>query len=190
MDVLSVCTASLSHLCLSGAVFWVHTRGLQVAWCCSSVWSGWNRVAALRSMFMFSRIRLFATPWTIVLQASLSKGFSRQKYWSGFPCPPPGDLPNLGLKLPSTCISCIAGRFFTIWAKSKNRYHFTPVRMAIVKKSINKKHWRGCGICKTETDSQIRKPNLWLPKRGVGRDKQGYVIHKQLYVNKQQGFNI
>jgi len=27
-------------------------------------------------------------------QASLSMGFSRQEYWSGLPCPPPGDLPD------------------------------------------------------------------------------------------------
>jgi len=25
-------------------------------------------------------------------------GFSRQEYWSGLPCPPPGDLPNPGIK--------------------------------------------------------------------------------------------
>ena len=41
---------------------------------------------------------LFETPWTISLQAPLSMGFSRQKYWSGLPCPPPGDLPNPGIK--------------------------------------------------------------------------------------------
>ena len=41
---------------------------------------------------------LFETPWTIALQAPLSMGFSRQKYWSGLPCPPPGDLPNPGIK--------------------------------------------------------------------------------------------
>ena len=35
-----------------------------------------------------------ATLWT--RQAPLSMGFSRQKYWSGSPCPPPGDLPNPG----------------------------------------------------------------------------------------------
>ena len=39
-------------------------------------------------------------PWIIALQASLSMGFSRQEYWSGWPCPPPpGDLPNPGIKL-------------------------------------------------------------------------------------------
>ena len=31
-------------------------------------------------------------------QASLSIGFSRQEYWSGLPCPPPGDLPDTGIK--------------------------------------------------------------------------------------------
>ena len=39
----------------------------------------------------FSCVRLFATPWTVAHQAPLSTGFSRQGYWSGLPCPPPGD---------------------------------------------------------------------------------------------------
>ena len=61
-----------------------------------------------------SRARLFATPWTVASQASLSMGFSRQEYWSGLPCPPPGDLPNPGNL--RTWASHIAGRFFMIWA--------------------------------------------------------------------------
>ena len=36
--------------------------------------------------------------WTVACQASLSMGFSRQEYWSGLPCPPPGDLPNAGIE--------------------------------------------------------------------------------------------
>ena len=36
--------------------------------------------------------RLFATPWTVAYLASLSMGFSWQEYWSGLPCPSPGDL--------------------------------------------------------------------------------------------------
>ena len=43
-----------------------------------------------------SCVWLFATPWTVTHQAPLSMGFSRQEYWSGLPCPPPGDLPNSG----------------------------------------------------------------------------------------------
>ena len=41
-----------------------------------------------------SCVHLFGTPWTVARQASLSMEFSRQEYWSGLPCPPPGDLPN------------------------------------------------------------------------------------------------
>ena len=37
-----------------------------------------------------SRVRLFATPWTVAHQAPLSMGFSRQEYWSGLPFPSPG----------------------------------------------------------------------------------------------------
>ena len=44
----------------------------------------------------FSNVRLFVTLWTVAHQAPLSMGFSRQEYWSGLPCCPPGDLPNPG----------------------------------------------------------------------------------------------
>ena len=40
-----------------------------------------------------SRVRLFATPWTVPFQAPQSMGFSTQEYWSGLPFPSPGDLP-------------------------------------------------------------------------------------------------
>ena len=43
-----------------------------------------------------SRVRFFATPWTVAYQAPPSMRFSRQEYWSGLPCLPPGDLPNSG----------------------------------------------------------------------------------------------
>ena len=45
-----------------------------------------------------SRVRLFATPWTIAYQAPPSMGFSRQECWSGLPFPSPGDLPNPGIE--------------------------------------------------------------------------------------------
>ena len=41
---------------------------------------------------------LFVTPWTVACQAPLSMGFSRQEYWSGWPFPSPGDLPNPGIE--------------------------------------------------------------------------------------------
>ena len=46
----------------------------------------------------FSLIRLLASLWTGAHQASLSLGFSQQEYWSGLPCPPPGDLPDPGIE--------------------------------------------------------------------------------------------
>ena len=45
-----------------------------------------------------SRVRLFATPWTVAYQAPPSMGFSRQEYWSGLPFPSPGNLPHPGIK--------------------------------------------------------------------------------------------
>ena len=47
---------------------------------------------------MLSRVRLFATPWTVAYQAPQSMEFSRQEYWSGLPFPSPGDLPNPGIE--------------------------------------------------------------------------------------------
>ena len=54
-------------------------------------------VAVAVAVSRFSRVRLFATLWTVALQAPLSVGLSRQEYWSGLPCPPPGDLPDPGM---------------------------------------------------------------------------------------------
>ena len=45
-----------------------------------------------------SRVRLFATPWTVAHQAPPSMGFSKQEYWSGLPFPSPGDLPDPRIK--------------------------------------------------------------------------------------------
>ena len=47
---------------------------------------------------VLSQIRLFLTPWTIACQAPLFTEFPRQEYWSGFPFPSPGDLPNPGME--------------------------------------------------------------------------------------------
>ena len=45
-------------------------------------------------------------------QAPLSMGFLRQEYWSGLPCPPPGDPPDPGIKPASLTVSCVGGLFF------------------------------------------------------------------------------
>ena len=45
-----------------------------------------------------SRVQLFVTQWTVACQAPLPMGFSRQEYWGGSPCPPPGDVPHPGIE--------------------------------------------------------------------------------------------
>ena len=50
--------------------------------------------------------------WTVAHQAPVSLGFSRQGYWSGLPCPPPGDLPDPGIE-PESHTSALAGGFLT-----------------------------------------------------------------------------
>ena len=47
---------------------------------------------------MLNHVQFFVTPWTVACQVSLSMEFSRLEYWSGFPCSPPGDLPNPGIE--------------------------------------------------------------------------------------------
>ena len=57
----------------------------------------------------FSCVQLLATLWTVAHQAPLSMGFSRQEYWSGLPCPPPGDLPDPGIEYTSLMSPALAG---------------------------------------------------------------------------------
>ena len=72
--------------------------------------SSWvNNTMCAHTLSRFSRVRLFATPWTVAHQAPLSTGFSRQEYWSGLPCTSPGDLPDPGIK-PMSHVSCIGRR--------------------------------------------------------------------------------
>ena len=52
-------------------------------------------------------------PWTVACQALLSMEFSRQEYWSGLPCPPPGDLPDPGIEPACLMSPGFAGGFFT-----------------------------------------------------------------------------
>ena len=53
---------------------------------------------------LLSHVHLFATPWTIALQAPLLMGFSRQEYWSGLLFPSPGDLLDPGIKTGSPAL--------------------------------------------------------------------------------------
>ena len=55
------------------------------------------------------RLCCFATLWTITSQAPLSMGFSRQEYWTGLPCSPPGDLSDPGIEPQSPVAPALQG---------------------------------------------------------------------------------
>ena len=71
---------------------------------------------------------------TVACQAPLSMGFSRQEYWSGLLCSPPGDPPNSGTEPMSFMSSVLTGRFFTsstTWeALAKEGWLLVPTRMS------------------------------------------------------------
>ena len=71
---------------------------------------------------VLSRVQLSVTPWTVARQAPLSMGFSTQKYWSGLPFPPPGNLPNPEIEPASPVSLALAGGFFTAEPPGKFLY--------------------------------------------------------------------
>ena len=72
-------------------------------------------------MKSLSRVRLFATPWTVAYQAPPSTGFSRPEYWSGLPFPSSGDLSNPGIKpgTPALEADALTSEPFNMSAKKK-----------------------------------------------------------------------
>ena len=77
-------------------------------------------------MKSLSCVWLFATPWTVAHQASLSIGFSRQESWSGLPFPSPGDLPNPGIEAASLMSPACIGRWVLYhWATWEALQPFT-----------------------------------------------------------------
>ena len=67
----------------------------------------------LSMLSYFSCVQHFATQRTIACQTPLSMGFSRQEYWSGLPCPHPGDLLNPEIEPMSLMSPALADEFFT-----------------------------------------------------------------------------
>ena len=102
-------------------------------------------------------LRPCPTLWTTALQAPLSMGVSRQEYWSGLPCPPPGDLPDPGTEHTSPVSSALAGGFFTPWALEKpikvpeSLSNTNPV---LIQKS---EHTMQYGICTLHKDIKMVK---------------------------------
>ena len=64
----------------------------------------------------FSHVWLCSISRTVAWRVPLSRGFSRQEYWSGLLFPSPGDLPDPGIKTSSLTSLALKGRVFTIRA--------------------------------------------------------------------------
>ena len=56
------------------------------------------KVLVVSNSLQSNHVQLFAIPWTVACQASLSMEFSRQEYWCGQPFPSPGNLPDPRIK--------------------------------------------------------------------------------------------
>ena len=71
---------------------------------------------------VLSRVRFFVILWTAAHQAPLSMGFSWQEYWSGLPCPPPGDLPDPRMEPMSLAFPALAGVLYQLshWESPTN----------------------------------------------------------------------
>ena len=72
---------------------------------------------------------MLAAPWTVAHQVLLSMGFSRQEYWSGLSCLPPGNLHDSGIEPVSLIYTAMAGGFFTTRATWEARVSHTWVQM-------------------------------------------------------------
>ena len=73
----------LSHLYMTTGKIIALTRRTYVGKVMSLLFNMLSKVKV--KVKSLSRVRLFATPWTVAHQAPPSMGFSRQEYWSGLP---------------------------------------------------------------------------------------------------------
>ena len=113
--ILFIAYIMLKNSCL---IFWPNSSHESWFSC------GWKGVCVLSCC---SHVQLFGSLWAIACQAPLSMGFSRQEYWSGLSHPPPGDLPNPGIKLMCLKSPALAGGFFntsTTWVDKKKEDQF------------------------------------------------------------------
>ena len=117
-------------------------------------------------MKWLSRVRLFATPWTVAHQAPPSMEFSRQEYWGGLPFPSPGNLPGPGIEPGSPAL----------WADALvSLPPGSPIQSEVSQKEKNKycilmtyMESRGNGtnehICRTEIETQTERTDLWTQR--------------------------
>ena len=128
-----------------------------------------------------SNVPLFATLRTIVSQVPLSMRFSRQEYWSGFLCPPPGDLLDSGIKPTSLMSPALAGGFFTTsttwevfcYKLFPLHYHHTVSSW----QSWNSYPQLAKEPTETESLSNLASNTKWAPDLGLSCKSSVYSLH-------------
>ena len=101
----------------------------------------WSEVKSL------SRVQLFATPWTVIYQVSLSIRFSRHRYWSGLPFPSLKE----GWVLRNSC-------FWTVMLETTLESCFDSKKIKLINRKGNQ-HWIFIG----RTEAEAEEPILWPP---------------------------
>ena len=138
------------------------------------VYFDFSKIICVCMLSRFSHIWLFATPWTVACQAPLSKGFSRQEYWSGLPCPPPGDLSDPGIESASLTPPALAGSFFTTSAawEAQAAWHTDSQRLQWFF-SINRVK---------EVYLRVNKWTIYTMQWMIGNYMQVFLVHTHTYV--------
>ena len=80
----------------------------------------------------FSCVWLFVTPWTVASQAPLSMRLSRQEYWSGLPCPPPGHISDPGIEPKFLMSASLAGNSLPLAVPGKPIYLYIEIYVLAV----------------------------------------------------------
>ena len=116
------------------------------------------RVHMLRAVSSRSVMSDSVTPWTVAHQALCPLEFSRQEYWSGLPCPSPGDLPAPGIEpMSPVCISCIGRWTLYYWSS-----HATTKRVKIPHAATMTRY--------SQINKYFLKRKMGFPHSSVGKE--------------------
>ena len=110
----------------------------------------YNNLCVCACVCVLRHFGLFVTPWTVACQVPLSKEFSRQEYWSWSPSPTPRNLPDLGIKCKSLCVSYL-GRWILYHCTTWEAYNNFMREVLLTYSFYRQENWgteRLCYFCK------------------------------------------
>ena len=134
----------------------------------------------VKSMKSLSRVRLFATSWTVAHQAPRSMGFSRHEYWSVAVCFSRGSSQPRD----RTPVSCIVGRCFTIWA-TRDKKAANAVQCFMSWHRLEIFFW-GLDVCFWKNKSTMLSLYPIIMIRKLKYKVLGKILHKEFIQNTQR----